>query len=338
MSDLSSVRVLAPFPVNIAQSILTFLRKPVLTVGLVLLASLLLLFLGTGAALPDAETTKFLDPIEILGTFLLFSLLTPYLIMCLLGGLRLNNCTHQQFQDRLPEGVSIERYQLIRWWPVAALVGVAFACLANITWESMIFDPSDQDFLTSIMLVFGQILVWLVVFLVLFISGHECWILGRLGRVVPIDLYRLDELNGFGRVGLNNLLMVVGALAITTVQSIDQEFRAVNYVNGLLVGIPGALFLVNLPIWSLHLRLKTMKKLAIEEIDQAIAVAGRGLDIEQLESLNALLDRREFMKGLRSWPMDWSTFSKLVLYVFIPPLAWIGAALVEFMLDSFLVG
>jgi len=328
----------APFPINFAQYLLATLPKPVLLVGLIVSAALFLLFLGSGAGFPNAETTRFEDPIEILGSFLLFCLLTPYLLMCVLAGLRSANSTHAQFTEQLAGQFKTDRYQYISWWPLAIVIGIAFALFENINWWSMSFDPASPDFLTSVMLVFGQMLLWLVVFLVLFISAHECWILGRLGKLVPIDLYRLDELNGFGQAGLNNFLMVVGALAITTVQSIDQEFRAVNYINGLLVGIPAALLLVTLPIWSLHRRLKHAKADSIAELDQAIEQASSDLTSESLNRLNALLTRREFIRGLRNWPMDLSTFSRLLLYVFIPPLAWVGAALVEFMLDSFLTG
>ena len=296
------------------------------------------MFFATGAALPEAETTRFEDPIEILGSFLLFNLLTPYLLMCLLASIRANNCTHQQFGNLPSADTNMNRYRFIRWWPVAVLIGIAFAIFENINWPAFRFQPTDPDFLTSIMLVFGQILLWSIVFLVLFVNSHECWVLGKLGKSVPIDLYQIDTLNGFGRAGLNSFLMVVGALAITTVQSIDQEFRAINYINGLIVGLPAALLMVNLPIWSLHRRLLKAKATALAEIDEAIANANKTVEAENLLALNALLTRREYIKGLRNWPMDLSTFSRLLLYVFIPPLAWVGAALVELMLDSYLLG
>ncbi len=44
--------------------------------------------------------------------------------------------------------------------------------------------------------------MWSIVGLVLFASCHECWVLGKLGSQVRIDLYDLDKLNGFGRAGL----------------------------------------------------------------------------------------------------------------------------------------
>lgn len=327
-----------PFPVNIAQGLLANLQRPVRSVGFLVFGSLLLIFLASGAALPDRQSGPFADPIETLGSFLLFSLLTPYLWMCLLAGLRGNNLTHRQWAAALPAAGLAHRYQHISWWPLALLLAVVFALIGNINWNSMELQPGQPGFITSAMLVFGQVIMWASVGLVLFVSCHECWVLGRMGRVVAIDLYDLDALNGFGRAGLNSFLMVVGALALTTIQSIDQEFRAENYLNGLYVGVPAAIVLVALPIASLHLRIRALKRQALQELDIQTHAVSRSLDQESLLRLNALLQRREFVRGLRNWPMDLSIFSRFVLYVFIPPLAWVGAALVELVLDSMLVG
>jgi len=174
--------------------------------------------------------------------------------------------------------------------------------------------------------------------IVLFFAVNEGLTFNRVGRWVRIDLYRPDTLNGFGRAALNYLLMVVGAMALTTVQAIDQEFRAENYLNALYVAVPAALVLVTLPIWPIHRRMRTAKRVALAELDAEIARARQGLDAESLGRLNALLERRAYLHALRTWPMDLAIFSRFVLYVFIPPLAWAGAALVEMVLDSYLAG
>lgn len=327
-----------PFPIGIVQQLLTKGRHPVRATGFLVLAIMLLLFVGSGAAFPDYPESPFSDPVEILGSFLLFALLSAYLLMCLLAGVRSNNQTHLELATQLPGVPAVSRYQQLHWWPLPVTIAIVFALTGNINWSTMVLDSASPGFLTSILLVLGQMVMWSIVGLVLFVSCHECWILGRLGKEVPIDLYNLDKLNGFGRAGLNNLLMVVGALAITTVQSIDQEFRAENYLNGLLVGLPAAIVLIALPIATLPGRIRRAKQAELVQLDLAIEGASRDLQSGDLLRLNGLLERREFIKGLRHWPMDLSIFSRFVLYVFIPPLAWIGAALVEMYLDSMLGG
>jgi len=39
-----------------------------------------------------------------------------------------------------------------------------------------------------------------------------------------------------------------------------------------------------------------------------------------------------------TWPLDWRIYSRLAFYVILPPIAWLGAAFVEFGVDRFLDG
>ncbi len=325
------------FPINLVQWILKSVSRPVRSSGALLCALMLLLFVGSGVAYPASGDGPFVDPIEILGSFLLFSLLTPYLLMCMLAGIRANDLIHQQITPFLPAGFDQDRYQAIHYWPLPVLAAIAFALAGNVNWSTMVLTPGTEGFLTSLLLIAGQIVMWTMVGLVLFVSIHECWILGRLGKVVEINLYNLDALNGFGRAALNSFLMVVGALSLTIIQAIDREFRAENYINGLYVGLPAVIVLVAMPTWSLHRRIRRRRIEELAAIDEKIAHGNSALgDTDALVRFNALLQRRELVSSLRSWPMDTTIFSRFVLYVFIPPLAWVGAALVEFFLDSLL--
>lgn len=327
-----------PFPINAVQWILDSVPRPVRSSGFLLLGIMLLIFVGSGAALPSSGSGPFNDPVEILGSFLMFSLLTSYLLMCLLAAIRANNATHGQLQGLLAGHFQYNRFKHMAWWPLPVLAAIIFALAGNVNWSSMELTPGEYGFVSSILLIAGQVVMWSMVGLVLFLSIHECWILGRLGKWVSIDIYNLDQFNGFGRAALNSFLMVVGALSLTIVQAIDREFRAENYINGLYVGVPAAIVLIVLPIWSLHRRIRLAKAEEIGRLNEQIATASRALEPQSLQHLNDLLTRRELVKDLRNWPMDLSIFSRFVLYVFIPPLAWVGAALVEMFVDSLLIG
>ena len=63
--------------------------------------------------------------------------------------------------------------------------------------------------------------------------------------------------------------------------------------------------------------------------------ASREHDSESLQYLNALLDRRSFLRSVHTWPLDLESASRVAFYLVIPPLAWVGAALVEMFVTSF---
>ena len=46
-----------------------------------------------------------------------------------------------------------------------------------------------------------------------------------------------------------------------------------------------------------------------------------------------LIYRREIAEA-SEWPFDMSVMGRLALYLIIPPLTWIGAALIEILIDS----
>jgi len=219
-------------------------------------------------------------------------------------------------------------------------VGIAlvFAAWGNISWDSLEFSPADARFFFSISIVIGQFVLWTVVGLVIAVSFHNSVLLYKLGKLVEIDIYDLDSLNPFGRTSLIALLMIMGALALTPLQSIDAEFRWDNCSTALVVCIPAAITFMLLPTWQLHRRVKLEKQAKLTSINLEIARASRSLEEMPLNQLSALLDRRKYILHCRSWPMDASIFSRVVFYILIPPLAWTGAALMELALGSYLVG
>ena len=327
-----------PAPIQIIEYLTKSFRYPVLTVGCAVCIPLLALYTFTGVIFPDYVNPQGERPEEVIGIFLLFSILPAYLLMCFTAWMKSSDSLFASLESQLPNSEEhlYSRFRWARYWPLAVIWGILFAVLAGINWESMIFEWGDPLLRLSVLLVFGQVSIWIVVSLVLFFVLHEGLILSKYGKKLKVNLYDLDSLNGFGRAGLNGLLMTVGALVLTSLQSLDLTIRWDNYANGVYVGVPAATLLVLLPIWSVHKNIVQEKANVIDGINRAIKGASDSLDSESLTRLNGLLIRREQIHHMRNWPMDLSLFSRLVFYVFIPPLAWAGAALTEVLLDSFL--
>ena len=55
---------------------------------------------------------------------------------------------------------------------------------------------------------------------------------------------------------------------------------------------------------------------------------------EAMRSLNDLLQYRREVNSTSEWPFDVGALSRLALYLIIPPLTWVGAALIENLVDS----
>ncbi len=324
-----------PIPLRLVDWLLTNVRYPALLVGGCVAVPLIVLPSLTGAIYPDEIEPWSSNPLEMTGLFLMLAILPGYLLMCLVASQRLANCNREYIAQNIAEPTRIKELAeaWYPWWWLAIPFG-----LINIRLNvgTLILDPGSSAFAVSAGIIFGQWILWTVVGVVLFFTMLEGFILHRMGKLVPINLYDLNSLNGFGKNALNNFLMIAGALALTTLQSIDQRLEWVNYRNGLIVGIPAAMILVPLPIWALHQRIKAKKQALLEQLDVKIRSASTSLAAGDLERLNALLVRKEQIHKLRNWPMDVSIFSRFFVYAFIVPLAWAGAALMEVLLDNLL--
>ena len=57
---------------------------------------------------------------------------------------------------------------------------------------------------------------------------------------------------------------------------------------------------------------------------------------EELTRLNDLLAYRREIAGVSEWPFDLGAMSRLGLYLVIPPLTWVGAALIENLVETLL--
>jgi hypothetical protein len=131
-----------------------------------------------------------------------------------------------------------------------------------------------------------------------------------------------------------DVVIVVGGLAIAAVQSIDAQFRIQNYAAALVVAVPAGTALLIRPMWSLHQRLAERKKKLLEDVCLQVGMASEQNSATDMAVLESLLQRRDRIKAINTWPLDVAIWRRLFFYVLIPPLAWSGAALVEVLIDK----
>jgi hypothetical protein len=173
--------------------------------------------------------------------------------------------------------------------------------------------------------------------------------LSRLARrLTSIDLLDLRPLAPFTRRSLANALLVVGLASIASLLLLESGFVGPVLESrfvGLTVGIwvftaAVSAGCVVLPVRGVHHRIRSAKQAELDWCRDALRRAraaltgGRGdPDRGRMDELVAYL---KLVEGVREWPFDISTVLRFSLYLMIPIGSWLGGAMVERLVNSFL--
>ncbi len=333
---VAAPRLMSPWPLELAE----WLQVPSLSVSLGVGILTLTCLVASGAWFPEDYSPLWSSSRQLTGMALTYVLLLSYLSGFFIYT---SSKTLAYVEELRPSFVGAEAdaltAQLNRLRPsryyLATGAGVVLGSF-NIDWRALRGIGSLPHWPIDLCVTLGSMLVWIFVAQIIYSRAHNAVLLSRLGREhVVVDLYRIDSLKPFARIGILDVLLTMGALAITPLQALDAEFRLFNYSFGFSVGLPAALFLLISPMWGVHRRLRDEKARELAELGSSISAARRGHDRDAIMHLNALLERCAYVQALHPWPMDLRSAFRVGFYLVIPPLAWIGAALVEMAVQAF---
>ena len=314
-------------------------RFPATASGLTLLAVLALWLAWTGALSPDELPHYAGSRREVIGMALMLMLLPPYFVSATIATRRHALTLIEELRplvDR-PEECDRARAAIVRGWRTAWIPGLPIGLVMGLLNTSPL-----EAWTTSVGrsvhlgLSAGQMFLWLLIGVALVVGFRASSGFRRLGEVVRFELFGLDHLKPLARAGLLDMLVIAGALAFTPLQSLDAEFRWYNYQFGLLVAGAASILLVVWPLWPIHVRIRAEKQRRIDAIDALIGAAGEPMTRAETAELEALLAHRDRLVGLRAWLFSTDLISRFLLYLIIPPLAWVGAAIVERLVDRIL--
>ncbi len=289
------------------------------------------LYTTTGLIDSDALALGFSSQMHLIGMILLMTLMPMWLLGCFVVTQRHSLAMAQRLDANLAQSVlSFPKRQ--------ALVGIGGGCLYALAFNVPLYQIdlvlAGNGAIISIFI--GQLVVWMCVGFLLSIRLYVGKLFHHLGKTIKISIFEQSSLEPFARVGMLDVIIVVGGLAVAVVQSIDAQFRIENYATALLVAVPAATALLIRPMWSLHRRLVERKQILLEDVCLQVGVASEQNSAADMATLESLLQRRDRIKAINTWPLDVAIWRRLFFYVLIPPLAWSGAALVEVVIDKFL--
>lgn len=300
-----------------------------MAIGLVLLVNALL-FLPTRIWEADLTNAGIDSTPQLLGMLLLFLLVPMWMLCSFFVTQRHSLMLAEQLENEAGAPLSLSK--IIVKFPLRSVLfglgaGLFYGLAFNIPLRQLSAVADGQWAIFSI--VMGQVLLWSCVGILLFVRLHIAGLFARLGKTIPFSIFEPQPLSAFARVGMLDVVIVVGGLAIATVQSMDAQFRLENYLSAILVAAPAATALLIRPMWSLHKRMRKRRDELLEEVRTLIHTAAERSDVEDIRHMEDLLQRRDRVKALNTWPLDIGIWKRLLFYILIPPLAWVGAALME---------
>jgi hypothetical protein len=161
----------------------------------------------------------------------------------------------------------------------------------------------------------------------------------QLARSLPaVDLLDREALLPFARQGLRSAIPGVIFVTFLALNLGDTGFLLATAVIGPAVLVQNVATLV-IPMRGVHERLRAAKREELARVNAAIrgepgALRGSPLGDRERLSLADLLAWRAFVEAVPEWPIDLPTLGRFAAFVVVPLLGWVGAALVEHVLES----
>ncbi|GHD37055.1 hypothetical protein [Parahalioglobus pacificus] len=241
-------------------------------------------------------------------------------------------------QDELSAFIESLDHQSIAW----QVMVLAWGILGGLGQIWLVSLEPDTAHMSAVQLALstaslGSLLVWIVMTTAIFSLMQNAVRVGRLANQLKrVDLFRHDKLLPFARVGIASSLSILGALALFPILLVDDRSTLVSSAPGLIAtGVPLILMLI-FPVWRVHRRMKLAKQVAMAEVNQSIDEVRSAQGEPTLATLNTLLSYRKHLKQVPEWPLDTGAVGRLLLYILIVPMTWVGAALIENVVDALL--
>ena len=313
-------------------------------VAAVILAVSLATFFGAAGLFSTTERPGATwSPREIIGMALMLMAVPTYLLVAWTIGHRRSLELVDELRPLLPDPSLADRAREAiatgwrRTWPIGTAIGFCLSLFNTQPLWALLEAPYPR---TAIPISLGQILLWTTIgnLFVARLAASNAF--ARLGQHVRVDVFRLDRLRPLARAGVVDAAIVMGALLFVPLQSLDFEFRPVNYRFALAVALPSLAFYVVWPLRTVHRRIRADRDARIGAVDRQLEALGTAAPVtpDETERLEQLLAHRDRLREARVWPLDLRIISRVFIYLIIPPLAWAAAAVVERFVDAMLAG
>ncbi|MFK7977812.1 MAG: hypothetical protein AB8C02_16900 [Halioglobus sp.] len=235
---------------------------------------------------------------------------------------------------------SLSPQESLLWLACAAFSGLCHMAFMRGSFGAAI--TSTFSNMAGFMSSAGALLTWIVMTTVIVKLIQQAMIFSSLGaNRVRVSLINFESLLPFGRVAITASLAIIGALALFPLINMGDSVHLSESVPGAVAVLFPLLVMFVIPVWPLHRRLRRLKEAELLRVNAEIARKSQGHSVgvppeQALAVLSPLLTYRHEIAKTPTWPFDLGNVARLFFYLIIIPLTWIGAALIENVVDAFL--
>jgi len=153
-----------------------------------------------------------------------------------------------------------------------------------------------------------------------------------------LNLFNLNLPRIFAKQGARSALLIIGFISICGNLIIAPGTRVGVSLTIAIVSGLFALAAFMMPALGIQQRTHQEKRLKTERLLDSIGKLANRAELSDSEytRLSALLALEARIQNIREWPFDASNISRFILYIGIGLASWVGAALVEKILDIFI--
>lgn len=226
---------------------------------------------------------------------------------------------------------------------LAILVGASIAIIYLTSAGLLYIDSIDAVAnLKRVPLLLQSVYFWIAIVLLLSSLSRITTLLTRFAtNDLRIELFHIEELVPLANTVLWNIVSISAALALTPILWLGREIPRLDIP--LVLGVMAVtLYLLFFPIFKVREAVVMRKQLALERIRDALKSATKSDDlkkrrltdsVKRLEEINNLVGVREEISRTREWPITMPLGIRVLLIVLVPPISWIGASLVEWLVE-----
>jgi len=185
--------------------------------------------------------------------------------------------------------------------------------------------------------IIGTYLMWLLVMSVIsaFIRNANTytWL---IENHLPIKLFTSDY-RSINRLASLPALCMAGIQILFPLLSLDAIFDGDAVLPGVAITLSVTCYVFFRPVLAIRKRIRQEKEALLERLDDEIAGRQHSEDvIENLGQLQAALVGKMYLERIADWPINLSGFARWFVFIVIPPATWVGAALIENVVDGLL--